>query len=190
MPSKIPTRAEHDLRIRRIWTICISLSLLFFLAMGGTVIGMASVGYDSKSIVNVLLIAVYIVVPLYGVGYMGPAFATSLVMGHRGIEIGEKTSETMDSFAADIKPILRDARDVIGEVKELVEQFKSQNPKAIVDFIEKLSKDGTVDRVAKSIETVAKKIGDVLEPKNRLPGASKEHLLSGSEDPKSSDSTL
>lgn len=177
MTFKIPTREEHDRRIRRIWTVCIAIATVCFLAMGGTVIGMASTGYDSKSIVNVLLIAVYIVVPLYGVGYMGPAFATSLVMGRRGIEIGEKTSETMDEFARDIKPILRDAQDVIGEVKKLVRQFESQNPKAVVDFIEKLARDGTVDRVAKSVETVAKKIHEALESRKGEPGISREDLL-------------
>lgn len=165
----IPSRVEHDLFIRRIWKLCAIGATLCLVAMGGTVVVMGLLGYDSKTIANVQLIAVYIVLPAYAIGYVAPALATSLIkmslgveMSRRGLDVGRQTADLLDGFSRDTKPIVEDLKNIIASVRELIEDLKRQKAGKIVEFLEKLSKDGTVDKIAGSLDEIGRKVGEVV----------------------------
>lgn len=186
MDAIIPSREDHRRLLRRIWIGCLAAAAVCFIGMVTLVFGMARAGHDSKTIVNVMLIAVYIVVPIYGIGYIGPAFATSLLkmdmaveMSREGLEIGRETAEVMRALKEDVVPIIADAKTVLASVSELVRQLNEQNPKAIVDFLERLAKDGTVEKIASSVETVAKKVHEVLDRQRPSAEGNREDLISG-----------
>lgn len=74
-----------------------------------------------------------------------------------------RSEAIMQELRDEIKPITKDAREVIGAVHELVEDLKGQNPKRIVEFVDRLSRDGVIDRIAGTVEKVGEKIGDAIK---------------------------
>jgi len=187
--TSLPTYEAHALLIRRVWRWCIVGAVLVFLVTGSTAATMFLLGYDSKTIANVSTVVFQVILLPYGLGYVAPALATSLLKMSLGVEmsresltLGRETSTTLTELKDDVKPILVDAKEVMGDLKSLVTDVKSQNPKRIVEFIEKLAADGTVEKIAKSVEKVADHVREALEEKEfkRPPGAkpkSREDVL-------------
>ena len=103
-PYKIQSREEHDKKVRRIWWTGGLIGFAMFAFMLGMVIVMNRMGYESKDIVSVQLILVYIFVPVYGLGFVASALATSLLkmglgveMSREGLDIGKKTVEIAEN---------------------------------------------------------------------------------------------
>lgn len=101
---RIPTREEHQRQVVRIWRTCATVGLGAFLFMLGTVVVMKALGYDSRGIVDVQLIVVYIFVPVYGLGFVAAALATSLLkmgvaveMSREGLQITNKMNDSIES---------------------------------------------------------------------------------------------
>lgn len=150
--SDIPTREEHNRLIRKIWTGCLIASAICFVLMMAIVAVMSSMGYDSQKIVSVMLIAVYIVVPVYGVGYIGPAFATSLLkmgmaveMSREGLDIGHETAGMIGGMKDELKPVISDLRHIADRleqsvVKDGILEKVEGHMKAIRDRIERDTK--------------------------------------------------
>jgi len=169
-PIKLPTREEHRRIIRRLWMGCIGAACAIFVVTGGVVLGLFMEGKDSKRIVEITTAIFQVLVLSYGMGFFVPAFLTSLMkmslgveMSREGLSVGKQTAELLRGFAKDIKPIIHDLKEIVGPARELVDDLKGQKTGSIVAFVEKLSKDGTVERLAKSLEEIGSKIHDALE---------------------------
>jgi len=167
---RVPSRQEHDRLIRKVWTLCGIGAALVVVGTGGTVWWMFHVGYDPKRIVEISTAIFQVLVLGYGLGFFVPMLITSVLkmglgveMSRQGIEIGEKTVDAVEEVQREIKPILRDAREVIGAVRGLVDDLKAQNPTRIVEFAEKLSRDGTLERIVTSIEQVGVVVNDAVK---------------------------
>lgn len=72
------------------------------------------------------------------------------------LEASRQTVPVFTGIREDLTPVLRD-------VRSLVDDIKKQDPKRIVEFIEKISKDGTVERVCKSLEAISGKLHESME---------------------------
>jgi len=97
----------------------------------------------------------------------------TLKMWDKAIEQSKILSELRD----EIKPLVADAKVVIKSVEDMVNQFGDQ-PRVVVDFIDKLAKDGTVEKLTSSIEAVVKKVQDVIEHGGKpATGKSRDEIL-------------
>ena len=95
---KIPSRAEHNLLIHRIWKHCLIASLVLFVVTGGTVLFLFMKGYDSKSIINVSTAIFQVIVLSYGMGFFVPAFLSSLIKMHLGLEMSRMSVNVLDKM--------------------------------------------------------------------------------------------
>jgi len=174
MPSvewgSIPTRAEHGRAIRLILVRFTVLALVCFVAMAGMVITMWLTGHDAKAIANAQLIVIYIGMPVVFFGYVAPMLAMSLSkvslgveMSREGLGVGKKTADHIDRLQRELRGILTDVKDVIGPVKELVDDLKKQKTGKVVAFIEKLAEDGSVEKIAGALESIGDRIHKVIE---------------------------
>lgn len=179
---KIPTRDEHNRLIRKIWKGCLIASAVALSVMLTIVSVMFMMGYDPQKIVAVMLIAVYIVVPVYGIGYIGPAFATSLLkmgmaveMSREGLDIGNKTADTISEVKGEIKPLVKDLQGIVADLKPMIEDFRKQDSGKVHKILERLDGEmnggGKLDRLVTALEKLAKRadakaddaLGDLLE---------------------------
>jgi len=179
---KIPTRDEHNRLIRKIWKGCLIASAVALSVMLTIVSVMFMMGYDPQKIVSVMLIAVYIVVPVYGIGYIGPAFATSLLkmgmaveMSREGLDIGNKTADTISEVKGEIKPLVKDLQGIVTDLKPMIEDFRKQDSGKVHKILERLDGEmnggGKLDRLVTALEKLAKRadakaddaLGDLLE---------------------------
>lgn len=167
---ELPSREEHDALIRRIWKWCIIGAVSVFAITGGITGGLYLAGHDGDKILRVSTTIFQILVLSYGMGFFVPAFCTSLLkmslgveMSREGLEVGKKTASHIDRLQKELETILKDAREIVGPIRELVEDLKRAKTGKVVEFMEELSKSGSVERIAKSVEEIAKKAHDVLE---------------------------
>jgi hypothetical protein len=76
----------------------------------------------------------------------------------RRIEATANAMESIQKFVEnEAVPLVRDARAMVSGAQTVVDDLKSQNPKRILEFIDKLEKDGTIHKLAASIEQVVAK---------------------------------
>jgi hypothetical protein len=166
----IPSRDDHNRFIRRIWYGCIGMALLVFILTGGVVLGLFLSGHDSKKVVEVSTSVFQVLVLSYGLGFFVPAFLTSLLkmslgveMSRKGLEIGEETSKVLAQLQRDFVPLLKDVQEVVGSARTVIDDIRQQNPGRIIEFLEKLKADGSVERAVRSVEEIAKKVHEVIE---------------------------
>lgn len=110
----------------------------------------------------------------------------TLKMWDKQVEMSDKQVEFGKVFADlrdQITPLVKDAKGVIKSVEDMVNRFGDQ-PKAVVDFIDKIAKDGTVEKLTTSFDSIMKKIHEVIDLKPAT-GKSREELLKEMEDGKS-----
>jgi len=96
----------------------------------------------------------------------------TLKMWDKAIEQGKILADLRD----EIKPLVEDAKVVIKSVEDMVSRFGDQ-PRIVVDFIDKLAKDGTVEKLTASIESVVKKVQQVIGHESPAAGKSREDIL-------------
>jgi len=180
----IPTREEHDRLIRKLWVSCVVGALLVFAASGTTALTMWRLGYDSGSIQHVSTVVFQVILLPYGLGFVAPMLATSLIkmslgveMSRKGLEVAESTADTLDEIKSEVMPVVADAKAVLGDLKALVEQVKHKDFQKITEFVESLSKNGTVEALATNIKKIAERVTVAVEtPAGR--SRSKEDIVS------------
>jgi hypothetical protein len=89
-------------------------------------------------------------------GFIAPTARVSITLLLRGLERGDET-------AGILKDLRTNALPLIDDTKALVAEIKGMDMQRAVDFLDKVTKDGTVDRFAKSIDGVADKIHDLIK---------------------------
>ena len=157
--GSLPTKAEHDGTVRKIWRIGFLVAGGCFAFMGAIVAVMLAMGKSPSEIVAVELLVVYIVLPAYAFGFMAPMLTISLLkmslavdMSRTGLEIGQHTSEAMTEFKEETKPLIADLKAVVNEAKPMVVQVQH-----------------TVDEVRKVVDGAMKEIkgenGGTIEDK-------------------------
>lgn len=170
MPVVVPTQEDHERAVRRVWVRCLIGAGVCFGAMGGVAGAMLASGYGTEKIVSVQLMLVYLILPVYAVGFAAPMLITSLMklglgldMSREGLNVGKKTANHIDLLQKELRGILTDVRDIVGPVKELVGDLKGQKTDKVVQFIDKLSKDGSVEKIAGALESIGDRIHRALE---------------------------
>lgn len=177
----IPSRAEHDALVRKIWKLCLIGAVLLFATTGTTVLVMWKLGYDSKAIVNVSTIVFQVVLLPYGLGYVAPTLATSLLkmalgveMSRRGLEIADSTAGTLEKLNRDVTPVVADVKELVSDLKPMIAEFRKQDSAKIHGVLERMEKElnggGKLDRLVVALEKIAKKtdqkaddvLGDML----------------------------
>jgi len=120
---KLPSRAAHAAFIRKVWWCCIVGAAVCFVSMAGTVLYMGAMGHDSKAIVNVQLIIVYIVLPVYAIGYVAPTLASSLIKMSLGLEVSresatilERVDAAIDARAAKLDRLVERTDKLVAEI--------------------------------------------------------------------------
>ena len=172
---EIPTRPEHERKVLRLWLACGVIGTSAFLLMAGAVVVMKTMGYESKDIVSVQLIAVYIFVPIYGLGFVAPALATSLLkmglavdMSREGLYIGKKTADVADKIDGALDSRLKRVDGTLDSLDTLVADVKKgEGPlvKVFKDEMEKLRAEIRGSRVA-----VDDELGQALDEGEREAG--------------------
>lgn len=179
---KIPSREEHNRTIRKLWVGCITGAALVFLVTGCTSLAMFLLGYDSKVIVNVSTVVFQIILLPYGLGYVAPALATSLLkmglgveMSRQGLNLGRETADMMIEIKGEIKPLVTDLQGIIADIKPMIEDFRKQDSGRVHKILERFEGEmnggGKLDRLVTALERIAKKtdakaddaLGDLLE---------------------------
>jgi uncharacterized protein YoxC len=160
----------HDEGIRAVWKRCLLAAVACFGVMGGIAMVMLANGHTTEKIVSVQLMLVYLILPVYAVGFAAPMLITSLMklsmgleMSREGLNVGKKTAEHIDHLQKELKGILTDVRDVVGPVKALVDDLKKQKTGKVLEFIEKLSTDGSVEKIAGALESIGERIHKAFE---------------------------
>lgn len=168
--TTLPSVEEHDRSVRRVWVRCMTGAGVCFAAMAGIAATMLLKGAPPERVVSVQLMLVYLLVPLYAVGYMAPMLAVSLKkmslgleMSREGLNVGKKTAQHIDHLQKELRGILTDVKDIVGPVRELVDDLKKQKTGKVIAFIEKLSTDGSVEKIAGALESIGERIHKALE---------------------------
>jgi hypothetical protein len=162
-PFKIPTREEHRRLIRKIWMGCILLALGVFAGSGGSVLTLFLSGKPSAHIVNVSTSIFQVILLSYGLGFFVPAFLTSLVKMSLGVEMSRQTIETMQETKEAIVPVVNDVKEVVGAFRAIVEDVKKHDLHRVVEFVDQLSKNGTVEALATNIKKLAERVQVAVE---------------------------
>jgi len=74
------------------------------------------------------------------------------------LDIATQNQESMK----DLGSVAKDAKELIADAKAIIADVKKQDPRKIVEFIDKLSTDGTLEKIADSVEKVAERVGEAI----------------------------
>jgi hypothetical protein len=85
----------------------------------------------------------------------------SLRMGDQAVTLAKKSAETMELVQDEIRPIAADAKVVMADVKEMVAQFKRDDFGKVQAELNKLIKDGTLERILKKIELASENLDQI-----------------------------
>jgi len=180
---QIPSREDHDRLIRKLWMGCIVGALLIFVSSGTTALTMWRLGYDSGSIQHVSTVVFQVILLPYGLGFVAPMLATSLIkmslgveMSRRGLEVAEATAATLETIRAEVMPAVRDAKAVLGDLKALVDQVKNKDFSKVIEFADSLAKNGSLESLATNIKKIAERVTVAVEAPHGPP-KSKEDIV-------------
>ena len=81
----------------------------------------------------------------------------------KSIELGEKTANHLVELQRDVGPLIVDAKAVIASVRTLVDDIQRQDPRRLVEFVDKLARDGTLDRITGSLEKIADRVHGAID---------------------------
>lgn len=166
----IPSRERHNLVIRRLWWWCAAGAALVFAATSAVALALYFKGHDSDKILKVSTTIFQILIMSYGIGFFVPAFTTSLLkmslgveMSREGLEVGKRTAKHIDHLQKELRGILTDVREIVGPVRSLIEDLKRQKVGKVVEFIERLSNDGSIEKIAGAVESIGDRIHKAIE---------------------------
>lgn len=164
----VPSRADHNRFIRKLWTYCISAAVGVFIVTGGIVGWLFMIGYDSKKIVEVSTSIFQVLILSYGMGFFVPTLLTSLFkmslgveMSRKALEIGNQTAENLVSLKDEMAGIIKDIKPIVEDARKLVDTFKAEemtNARNALHRLEhELNGGGKLDRMVNALERIAKK---------------------------------
>lgn len=129
----IPTRAEHNRKVRRLWWICISVATTVFLGSGLSIYVAFRIGYTVQQVWAVFGIAFPICVACYGAAFFVPVMLTStyrmwlaIEMSRKGLELGEKTASNLLLLEEKIERLEKFLKSAEDGSHPLVETFKGE----------------------------------------------------------------
>jgi len=129
----IPTRAEHNRKVRRLWWICISVATTVFLGSGLSIYVAFRIGYTVQQVWAVFGIAFPICVACYGAAFFVPVMLTStyrmwlaIEMSRKGLELGEKTASNLLLLEEKIERLEKFLQTLEEGDHPLVETFKEE----------------------------------------------------------------
>jgi len=149
----IPTREEHRALIWRVWRGFVIAALIAFLGMGGIAGTMLALGYGFTMVAYTLLVVIYVLIPLYALGYMGPILASSIIKMTLGIEMTRDSMDNLNRTAETIDAMQKEIRPVVADLKEVVDEAK----KSIV-------KEKLLDRIAEDMKVIRQRVERDTEP--------------------------
>jgi uncharacterized protein YoxC len=92
---------------------------------------------------------------------------TRLVM-RESLKLGRATTSTLTTLEGDIRPVVKDLKEIVSDIRTLISDVKEQKPGRIIEFLEKLQKDGSIEKIATSVEAIARKAHEAFE-QGRVP---------------------
>jgi len=155
---QIPTREEHARSIRRIWIICLLIAAGIFIGFGGMIAMLFIQNVEMKRIVETSTVCFQIIIAAFATGFSVPYFLDTrsnlylgIEMSRKGLEVGCKTADNLDTLRQEIKPVMADAKTVIAEIRDLIKEAKEE--------IAKIKSDGhgKLDRLVAAVEKLAAK---------------------------------
>jgi hypothetical protein len=124
----IPTLAQHEREVRKLWTICILSATGIFVGGTATILALARAQYEIAALVGISTIGFQVIVMSYGAGFFVPAFLTSLKklalgirLNYKGLEFAQETTEAMRELKGDLKPVVSDLKYVAEKAKPVVD---------------------------------------------------------------------
>jgi uncharacterized protein YoxC len=79
------------------------------------------------------------------------------------LKLGRATANTLTTLESDIRPVVKDLKEIVSDIRTLIGDVKEQKPGRIIEFLEKLQKDGSIEKIATAVEAIARKTHEVLE---------------------------
>ena len=79
------------------------------------------------------------------------------------LELGRASSGVLKGLESEVKPLVADLRGIVGDFKILIGDIKEQRPGRILEFLEKLEKDGSIQKITQSVEAIARQAHAALE---------------------------
>jgi hypothetical protein len=167
--------------VRRIWGICIVVSSVLFVGLGGLVyVLLTGERRAGENIVYVSTSVFQVLVLTYGVGFFVPAFLTSLMkmdlgirMSRRALEIGDRTAQHIDRLQSELTPVLTDLKSAVANAKVMLEEVRSKDLDKIQRVLSDLTENNRLERFVSAIERLASRIESAPTPS----GKSKEDLV-------------
>jgi len=98
----------------------------------------------------------------WGLGFIGAYFVRMEKKTDLSLKLGNKTVDTLDEVQQEMKPLIADVKSAMGDVKDIVRQFKKRNFEGVQRSLEELTKDGTLKRAAESVEHFPAKIDELI----------------------------
>ena len=95
---------------------------------------------------------------------------TRLVM-RESLKLGRATATTLTTLEGDIRPVVKDLREIVSDIRTLISDVKEQKPGRIIEFLEKLQKDGSIEKIATSVEAIARKAHEAFEQGRVMKGS-------------------
>ena len=130
----IPSREEHQLQIRRLWKNCIVASCIIFVLTGGIVLALFLKGHDSKKIVEVSTAVFQVLMLSYGMGFIVPAFLTSLIKMHLGIEMSRQSASILEKIDTDFASRLIRVDALFDKFDRIVDQAEQGKSPFMLDI--------------------------------------------------------
>lgn len=125
----IPSRAEHDAKIKRLWRHCRHLAVLIFIITGSVTGTLLISGVDPKQVVAISTAVFQVILLSYGMGFFVPAFLTSLErlalgieMNRQGLEIAERTAKILDKIDDAIDKRLEHADRLLTKLEKAADE--------------------------------------------------------------------
>jgi hypothetical protein len=101
-------------------------------------------------------------VMLAAIAFSAPSVVVLLRMTLRMWEMAVEQRATMLELRDSIKPFVVEGRGVIEGVKGVIEDLKNQKAGKIIEFIEKIEKDGLIPKIVLSMEEIGRQVGDAV----------------------------
>jgi len=74
------------------------------------------------------------------------------------LDIAVQNQDSMKELGS----VAHDAKELIADTKAIIADVKKQDHRKIVEFINKISDDGTLEKIAESVEKVAERVGEAI----------------------------
>ena len=120
----------QERRIKKLWKICIFSSVGIFSVSSVVMAAFLLAGHDPKAILTVFTLVFQVLVMTYALSFFIPLMLGSYLkmgigieMSKEGLEIGEKTSSTLNSVQKEVMPLISDSKDLAKKVHTVSDEI-------------------------------------------------------------------